>query len=177
LSRLAVVAPLLSAALVLIAVHPGCTTTCSDPEGDEAEDIHSGTTNRARTVYESAPWRGKYLKFRTNKSYRFFHGLRGTPAVVQAWVGFDEISLHDDGGGNISEAAGNEAIIESVTAEHVTIRNDTCETFYLRLVASDPIEDVGAGGAPSAGAGAGGNGAADGSGAGTDGGGVGGAGN
>lgn len=173
-SRLAVVAPLLAAALVLVAVHPGCTTTCSDPEGDDPEDIHSGTTNAARTVYESAPWRGEYLKFRTNKSYRFFHGLRGTPAVVQAWVGFDAKSLHDNGSGNISEAAGNEAIIESVTAEHVTIRNDTCETFYLRLVASDPIEDVAAGGAPSAGAG--GTGTADAAGAGNDGG-VGGAGN
>ena len=76
-SRLASLLPLFAAALVLIAVYSSCKTTCSDPEGDDYEAIHSGTTDATRSVYESAPWRGKYLKFRPNKRYRFFHGLRG----------------------------------------------------------------------------------------------------
>lgn len=168
-SRLAFAAPLLAATLVLFAVHPGCTTTCSDPETGGPEEVRGGTTDATRSVYESAPWRGKYREFRPQKQYRFIHGLRGTPAVVQAWVGFSEQPLPNDMG-NISEAAGNSAIVESVTAEHVQIRNDTCETFYLRVVASNPIEDVNAGGASSAGgesgAGADGAGAAEAGGAG-----------
>ena len=137
--------PLLAAALAL--AHPSCRTSCSDEETGDPEDIRTGTTDSTRSVYESTSFRGAYLEFRPNKRYRFFHGLRGTPAVVQAWVGFTEVPLGSTGRGNISEAAGNMAILESVTDEHVVIRNDTCETFYLRLVASDPIEGSGAGGA------------------------------
>jgi hypothetical protein len=149
LSRFAFAAPLLSATLFFVAQAPGCTTTCSDPESDDPEEFHGGVTDATRSVYESAPWDGKYLKFRTNKSYVIFHGLRGVPSVVQAWVGFDEAPLRRVPG-NASEAAGNEAIIEGVTDEFVQIRNDTCETFYLRVVASDPIEDTAVGGSAGA---------------------------
>jgi hypothetical protein len=139
-------APLLAAALAFSLGNPACTTSCSDEETGGPEEIRSGTTDATRSVYESTSFSGKYLKFRPNKRYKFFHGLRGTPALVQAWVGFHEVPLNSDmETGNISEAAGNEAILEAVTSEYVTIRNDTCETFYLRLVASDPIES-GAGG-------------------------------
>jgi hypothetical protein len=145
-SRLAFLAPLLAAALVFSLANPACTTSCSDEETGGPEEIRGGTTDSTRSVYESTSFSGKYLKFRPNKRYKFFHGLRGTPAVVQAWVGFHEVPLNSDmETGNISEAAGNEAILEAVTSEYVTIRNDTCETFYLRLVASDPIESGAAG--------------------------------
>ena len=159
LSRLAFVAPLLSVALLFIAQGSGCKTSCSDPEDSTPEDIHSGVTDSTRSVYQSAPWLGEWLEFRPQKTYRFFHGLRGVPVVVQAWVGFHRAPLRDDQ--NVSEAAGNEAIVGDVTAEHFQIRNDTCETFYLRAVASDPIEDSdvgGAGGASSDGASPGGAG-------------------
>jgi hypothetical protein len=150
-SRFAFALPLLATALVLLGQIPGCKTSCDDDEEGDAEVVTTGTTDATRSVYESAPWAGKYLRFRPDKRYSFVHGLRGTPSVVQAWVGFDEQPLSNYPG-NISEAAGNEAIIESVTAERVQIRNDTCETFYLRLVASDPIDETSAGGAASAGA-------------------------
>lgn len=158
-SRLAFVAPLLSVALLFVAQSSGCKTSCSDPEGDTPEEIQSGVTDATRSVYESAPWNGQWLEFRPNKRYVFVHRLRGIPSVIQAWVGFHSAPLRDDH--NVSEAAGNEAIVEYVNAEHFQIRNDTCETFYLRAVASDPIEDSdvgGAGGASSGGAGTDGTG-------------------
>jgi hypothetical protein len=141
-SRLAVVAPLLTAGLVLIS-NPGCNTSCDDTESGDPEVIRSGTTNATRSAYESGPWSGKYLRFRPDKHYTFIHGLSGTPAVVQAWVGFHETPLGDNDHGNISLAPGNMAIFTAITPEYVTVRNDTCETFYLRVAASDPIDAAG----------------------------------
>ena len=154
LSRLAFVAPLLSVALLFIAQSTGCYTSCSDAAGDTEEDVRNGVTDSTRSTYQSAPWNAEWLEFRPNKRYRFFHGLRGVPGLIQAWVGFHGAPLRDDK--NVSEAAGNEAIVEYVNAEYFQIRNDTCETFYLRAVATDPLEDSetgGAGGASSDGAG------------------------
>jgi hypothetical protein len=144
-SRLAFVLPPLSVALLFISQSSGCKTSCSDPEGDTPEVVQSGVTDATRSVYQSAPWLGEWLEFRPNKSYEFIHGLRGVPTVLQAWVGFHRAPLRDDH--NVSEAAGNEAIFQDVTAEHFQVRNDTCETFYLRVVASDPIEESEVGGA------------------------------
>jgi len=150
--RLSFCAPLLAVTLAFALANPACNTSCSDDASGPPEDVHAGTTDSTRSVYESASFSGTYLEFRPQKKYKFFHGLRGTPAVVQAWVGFSDRPLNENGqSGNISEAAGNEAILEAVTSEYVIIRNDTCETFYLRLVASDPVEDSGAGGAGGSG--------------------------
>jgi hypothetical protein len=57
---------------------------------------------------------------------------------VLSYVGFSSSPLAADGSGNISEAAGNEVLIERVDDEIVRVRNDTCETFFLRVVALAP---------------------------------------
>jgi hypothetical protein len=57
---------------------------------------------------------------------------------------------------------GNEAILEAVNEDYVRLRNDTCETFYVRLVAGVLSADDGAGGADAASSGESGAGGAGG---------------
>lgn len=143
-------APLLAAALWVLGSGPSCATSCDDAVRDPPEAVTDGTTDDSGSFYESAPWEGAYLKFPPQKRYDFMHGLGDTPDLIQVYVGFTKTPLGDDGQGNISLAVGNEAIIEEVNDEYVRVRNDTCETFYVRLVAgitrdADPSQ-AGAGG-------------------------------
>ena len=127
------------------AAHLGCETSCDD--GGESDDppvaYDGGSTNAALTYYESDAWDGPYVRFPPQRTFDFHHGLGRRPGAVLTYVGFSSSPLGMDGNGNISEAAGNEVIIEWVDDEIVRVRNDTCETFYLRVVAMAP-EDGGA---------------------------------
>jgi hypothetical protein len=133
-----------SAALALVLVPLsggaglGCDTSCDDggDKGDPPVVYEGGSTNAALSYYESDTWDGPYLKFPPQRTYDFHHGLGRRPSAVLSYVGFSESPLgSSNGNGNISEAAGNEVIIEWVDEQVVRVRNDTCETFYLRLVA------------------------------------------
>ena len=140
--------PLLAALLALgTLAAPGCRTSCDDAEEGSAERVTDGTTDAASGVYESAPWNGAYHEFLPQKRYEFVHGLAGVPRIVQTFVAFDETPLGERAHGNVSEAAGNEVIIEGVDATSIRVRNDTCETFFLRVAASDPEAAPEAGGA------------------------------
>lgn len=112
----------------------GCDTSCTVDVDPNPEVITSGTTEDG--VYESAPWDGDYQKFAPQKRYEFRHGLGGVPKEVTTYVGFHKTPIGESEFGNVAEVAGNIAIIERVTSESIRVRNDTCETFYLRVVAS-----------------------------------------
>ena len=84
-------------------------------------------------TYESAPWEGPFLDFPAGRSYLFIHGLGSAPQTVSVYFSFDDV------GGSSTPAAGNQATIEEVTAEHVHVRNDTCSHVYVRVTASDPL--------------------------------------
>jgi hypothetical protein len=92
--------PLLALPLALGGTTPGCATSCDDGEKGDPE-VTSGTTNAARTSYESDSWDGSYHEFPPQKRYDFVHGLRSRPDFVQAFVGFVERPLGDEGTGNI----------------------------------------------------------------------------
>jgi hypothetical protein len=138
LRRSAVVSAALALVLVPISGSAGlgCDTSCDDggDKSDPAVVYEGGSTDDALSYYESDSWDGPYLKFPPQRTYDFHHGLGRRPYAVLSYVGFSESPLRD-GNGNISEAAGNEVIIEWVDEQVVRVRNDTCETFYLRLVA------------------------------------------
>ena len=139
LRRSAVVSAALALVLVPISGSAGlgCDTSCDDG-GDKSDPpvvYEGGSTNAALSSYESDSWDGPYLKFPPQRTYDFHHGLGRRPSAVLSYVGFSESPLGSNGDGNISEAAGNEVIIEWVDEQVVRVRNDTCETFYLRLVA------------------------------------------
>jgi hypothetical protein len=143
--------PVAVATALVLGAGPGCNTSCDDAV-KEVLEVTSGVTDPTGSVYESSAWEGEYLEFVPQRKLRFFHGLRGIPRSVQVYIGFHPAPLTPEGGRNISEAAGNIAIIEEVNAEYVQIRNDTCETFYTRLVAANPTlvsDPDGSAGAPS----------------------------
>ena len=123
---------------------PGCNTSCDD--GGSSDDppvvYDGGTRDETLTYYESDTWNGPYLKFPPQRTYDLVHGLGRPPTAVMAYVGFSDTPLGTTGNGNISLAAGNEVIIEWVDESVIRVRNDTCETFYLRVVALAPNEGV-----------------------------------
>lgn len=105
---------------------PPCETSASEPVS------YDGGT-RANGVYETSPIDGQYLHFPGGRRYALRHGLETQPQVVNTYVAFEEYPLKEN---NISEAAGNQAVIEIVDSEVVQVRNDTCDDLYMRLVAT-----------------------------------------
>ncbi len=124
LARAALIAPL---ALGVIACSPPCETAST-----EAVDFLGGEVVGTKTTYESSNWEGPYLHFPGGKRYRIHHGLGTTPVAVLTYLAFDE---HPLPGGNVSESAGNQSVIERVDDEVIVVRNDTCAEFWLRVVA------------------------------------------
>ncbi len=127
--------PLLPALLLVALAHVACSTSCDNTEDGPAQAI-SADSNSAPDVYESSPWNSEWLRFKPQKRYRFLHGLEGVPTLLQAWVGFDPNPL---AGHSASEGVGNIAVWECVNERFVQLRNDTCETFYLRVTAANPV--------------------------------------
>lgn len=123
----------LSLTLALLPFGTGCETSCTVDEDPNPEVVSSGTT--VGGVYESTSWDGEYQKFPPQKRYQFQHQLGAVPQEVSTFVGFHNPPIGDGGFGNVAEVAGNIVVIEGVTEEYIRVRNDTCETFYLRVVA------------------------------------------
>jgi hypothetical protein len=114
---------------VLVSALPfatGCETSCSADRDQPVEPVTSGITENG--FYESNSWSEGFFDFPPQKKYRFFHALGVIPKDVSTFVGFDDCD-------SVAEAAGNIVIIEEVTSEFIRVRNDTCETFCLRVVA------------------------------------------
>ncbi len=127
--------------LLLVGATPGCTYDCPAPHDYTKPSIlEVGTTNPARTVYESAPFDGAFQHAPPGEVLAFRHHLLGRPVIVQTWLAFDERPLGGHGTGNIVLAAGNEAMFNCVDAEFIELRNDSCEkSFYVRVAASEPV--------------------------------------
>jgi hypothetical protein len=110
----------------------GCETTC-DPDGKAPQRFSGGTTNEARTSYESSTWDGPFLFFPSGRTYRLEHGLGQTPASYHVYLSFAEFPFRGSG---VAESAGNQAIVEAINDEYVEVRNDTCAEYFLRLTAT-----------------------------------------
>ena len=118
-----------STALALVsggACSPPCNTAESDPVRHSGGSVSDGTT------YATSPWEGPYLHFPPGRRFQLEHHLGVAPPVVLTYLAFDERPLP---GGNTSESAGNQAVIELVDDEIIQVRNDTCAEFWLRVVA------------------------------------------
>jgi hypothetical protein len=122
-----------------IAVAPlslgACAPPCSSVD-DEAVIFDGGTTNASRTRYETSPFDGQYLHFPGGRRYEILHHLAAKPVDITTYLAFQERPLP---GSNLSESAGNQAVIEAVDEQQIQVFNDTCSEFYLRLTATtDP---------------------------------------
>jgi hypothetical protein len=83
------------------------------------------------------------LKFAPQKKYVFEHHLRATPTTVMTYLGFSPCPLAPQGtcsdddapSGEVAAGAGDVSVISDIDEQSFSVRNNTCETFYLRVTA------------------------------------------
>jgi hypothetical protein len=132
---------------------PACLEEqCERHAGDPLE-YRGGNTSANGEYYETNSLDEPFLHFPTGRTYDLVHGLGAPPASFHAYLAFSECPLSksvrnpggspscepvdaESGGGGFAEGSGNEAIFEVRSDEVLTIRNDTCAEFYLRVVAT-----------------------------------------
>jgi hypothetical protein len=140
-------------AIAFVAILPAltaCSSSCPR-EDEDARPFNGGNTTADRTYYETNAWAEDFIDFPAGRRLSLIHGLAATPIEVRSYLAFDKDALPKDGRGVVAESAGNQVLIQRVNETSVDVRNDTCEHFYLRLVAStapDPDGGGGAGGSP-----------------------------
>jgi hypothetical protein len=119
---------LMGASLLLVA----CPSPCADEDlGDPVaydDGINDGTT------YLSSPLEGPYLHLPPGRKYHLIHGLGKAPAVVTAYLAFDE-------SGSVSQSAGKQAIL-SWNESVISVANETCAEFYVLVTASSSPDGV-----------------------------------
>ena len=128
-----------------------CGSSCPREAEDTAKRYEKGRTSADGTYYETNAWDEYFVDFPAGRRWALVHGLRETPIELRSYLAFKKNPLPKGGRGFVAESAGNQVLIEGVDEESVRVRNDTCEHFWLRLVASTvPSEDGsgGAGGSP-----------------------------
>jgi hypothetical protein len=140
-------------AIAFVAFAPiicACSSSCPR-EDEDARPFNGGNTSADRTVYETNGWHDDFVDFPAGRRLALMHGLAQAPIEVRSYLAFSKDPLPDHGRGVVAESAGNQVLIQNVDEDSVDVRNDTCEHFYLRLVAStvpDPEGGGGAGGSP-----------------------------
>lgn len=134
----------------------GCDLGCDKESGDKAPTLYSlrppqsggaiaptapgGRVNVDRTIYETNDWNEPFVEFPAGRKLLIEHGL-GTEPEIFTWLAFVKEPLkrgldgEDDKEGNAAESAGNMVIIQKLNDQFVQVRNDTCQDFWLRLVA------------------------------------------
>ncbi len=106
-------------------------------EGDFV--VYGRNANEGRLLnadtWESTPIDGPWLDFRAQRVYVFdLHdlGVDRLPEIVTPYVSAQKDPLHE--GGNFTVAAGNLTEISGAERGKVTLKNDTCADYFLRVV-------------------------------------------
>jgi hypothetical protein len=129
----------LSAVLVL-ALSSGCSDLRNCPnDNPDPITIDTGVSDATTIAYQSAPDCGPLDKFPAKTKLRFTHDLGVTPLVVKVYLAFDATGTNCNGPGSIAESAGNQALINCKDAHVIEIHNDTCEDFFIQVVATDAV--------------------------------------
>lgn len=117
----------------------GACQPCDPDEGRAPIRFEEGVSDTQAGVYETAAVDGEYLPFGAGQSYSLQHGLGATPRGLSAYLAISACPLCDGAEvGYFASAAGNEVVWEAADAEQVTLRNDTCGDFFVRVVLSLP---------------------------------------
>jgi hypothetical protein len=127
-----------------------CDQSCPRESEETPKRYENGVTSADRTFYETNGWKDAFVNFPAGRRLALVHGLREMPAELRSYLAFEAHPFPKSGEGFVAESAGNQVLIEDVTEEVIRVRNDTCENFYLRLVASTVPPGDGAGGAGGA---------------------------
>lgn len=141
-------------AVLLLALSNGCSDLRNCPN-DNPDPISMDTDKASRDLtaitYQSAP-DNDLDEFKAKTKYRFVHELGVTPLFVKVYLSFDQFGTDtpkkdddsagapaQDGPGSIAESAGNQALIDCKDAHVIEVRNDTCQDFFIYLVAADAV--------------------------------------
>jgi hypothetical protein len=135
------------AAVFFAALGPGCGTQCDRHPDEPPVVFEDGVTDQSAHVYMSSsnakdPWEGPWLDFPPGRTLRFPHRLGGLPRDIEYWFAFSPNPLSDNGEGATSgfvTGAGNQGTVESITEDHVDLRNDTCSGVFIMVRIADPI--------------------------------------
>lgn len=116
----------------------GCESACPRETEKEATPYDIGNANALGTVYETNGWDEEFVHFPAGRRVALRHGLATVPVEIRSYLAFKACPFPADENepGFVAESAGNQVLIERVDDEVVRVRNDTCEEFWLRLVAS-----------------------------------------
>lgn len=113
----------------------GCDLGCDKEDKDEATPYTDGRVNADRTIYETNDWNEAFVKFPAGRRLSIEHGLGIEPEIF-TWLAFDELPFEVKR--SAAESAGNMVIILKNEDGMIVVRNDTCQDFWLRLVAISP---------------------------------------
>lgn len=90
--------------------------------------------------YQSSPVTGPWLHFPGGRRYQLIHRLGRAPTRFEAFWAFNEYPQARERE-SLTLATGNAAVFEEVAERGLTIHNDTCTEFFVRVVASVPVQD------------------------------------
>lgn len=116
--------------LAAVVLGAGCTARADEFRHVVLTDpaLAARSTN-AEGVWESAPWTGAtWMPYQGHLTLQVDHDLGRRPSAVLVYLAFDAA------GTGSALSAGDLARVVDVTADHVTIRNDTAGDYYVRLV-------------------------------------------
>jgi hypothetical protein len=108
----------------------GCDLGCDKANrGDRAVPYTTGRIEDG--IYLTNGWNEDFVEFPAGVTISIEHGLGREPEVF-TWLSFWQKPHERE---NSAESAGNQVLIERVDSESIEVRNDTCQKFWLRLVA------------------------------------------
>jgi hypothetical protein len=118
--------------LAAISIAPGCGPTCPPSERVFADGSLKRGTNIIR--YETSGPEGPFLPYEGATLVHIKHGLGVKPDLVQVFLSFSEYPEQVGGGGS-SAAAGNQAILLKQDETEIAVKNDSCASYWIRVVA------------------------------------------
>ncbi len=108
----------------------GCDLGCDKVNSDEPVPYTKGRIEDG--IYITNGWLEPFVEFKAGATISIQHGLGREPEVF-TWLSFFEEPFEE--GKDAAESAGNQVLIKQVDSKIIRVRNDTCQKFYLRLVA------------------------------------------
>ncbi len=123
--------------LALAALSPMTLAGCGEaeaqmPEQVDAADLPCADFDPTLDEWETAGWFGdtcEWIEFSPTTSYAIEHPLGRVPKSVLIYISFTA------NGASATLASGDSGLIVGATAERITVRNNTQQRFYMRVVA------------------------------------------
>jgi hypothetical protein len=131
-SLCAACAAIASGACLIALGSPACGPACNTADSENPPERYEGgtVTGGQDRYYASSDWASGLLPFPGGKRYEIAHHLGFVPAEIAVYVSLGANAMPS------TPCSGNTCVIQSVTADTITVKNDTCSEFWVRVVAA-----------------------------------------